>query len=129
MSAELAQLVTTLAEDGLQINIWPTERGYQANVKERASKAWTCTSDPDPLAALLVALRQRAARVCDRTVTGPDDAEEQIDIEDAIAAVDHGELTGTCDCDAGYSNSHDHARSCPSYRAPAVDDTLAGFGL
>ena len=63
MSAELAQMVTALAEDGLQVNLWPTDKGYQANVKERAAKGWTIASDPDPVTALLKALRMRCARI------------------------------------------------------------------
>lgn len=75
MSAELAQLVTALAEDGLQVNLWPTDKGYQANVKERAAKGWTIASDPEPVAALLKALRMRGARIPDRPVVSAAEAE------------------------------------------------------
>lgn len=101
MSAELAHLVAALAEDGLQVNLWPTDTGYQANVKERAAKGWTIASDPEPVTALLKALRMRSARIPDRPVVADADA-HQADIEEAIAAVgdcDHG-IPGNLRCGA-----------------------------
>ena len=114
MSAELAQMVTALAEDGLQVNLWPTDKGYQANVKERAAKGWTIASDPDPVTALLKALRMRCARIPDRTVVAEVDA-QQVDIEEAIAAA-------ASDCQHGIPGN---------LRCGACEemDTMAEFGL
>lgn len=85
MSAELAQHIATIAADGLQINVWPTADGYQANVKERAAPGWTCASDADPVVATLKALRSRAARHPARQVVAEAEP-EQLDIEDAVKA-------------------------------------------
>lgn len=80
-------LIRQLADQNLQINLWKTRSGgYQANVKELAGAGWTCVTDPDPLFALVTALRQRATRHPGREVIG-DPEPEQIDIEDAIARV------------------------------------------
>lgn len=92
MSAELAQLVALIAVDGLQVNLWPTETGYQANVKERGAPGWTIASDPEAVQALLKALRMRNARLPCRKVVADVDA-QQVDIEEAIAAADAVDLT------------------------------------
>lgn len=118
MSAELAHLVANIAPEGLQINIWPTERGYQANVKERAAKGWTCTSDPCPVTALLMAMRMRNARHPARVVVSSEEA-GQIDIEEAIATATTVGAAGDCD------------HGIPGHlRCGACEETdLAEFGL
>lgn len=80
--------IRRLAPEALQVNLWPTERGFQANVKERAGRGWTVVTGEDPIAALTEALRQRAAGLGIREVVSPEDAAPpaQIDIEEAIAA-------------------------------------------
>lgn len=87
MSTFMADMIRTIAPEGLQINLWPLEDGYQANVKETAAKGWTCTKNDDPVEALLQALKLRAARHPGREVVSEAEAMPvQIDIEDAIAA-------------------------------------------
>ena len=85
----LEQTIRQLAEDGLQVNLWPTETGFQANVKERADQNWTTTRDADPVEALRKALWQRATGSHQRQVIGGCEAAgagAQIDLEEAIAA-------------------------------------------
>lgn len=55
----IEQRIRLLAPEGLQINIWPCERGFQANVKERDAAGWTCATESDPIAALEAALNRR----------------------------------------------------------------------
>lgn len=86
MSA-LEQMIRTLAADGVQMHVFPTNVGFQANVKEPGSNGWTCVTLGDAIDALGQALRQRAARSPDRVVL-PLDEPEVIDIEDFIAAAD-----------------------------------------
>jgi len=81
----LEQSIRQLAtEDNIQINLWRTAAGYQANVKETAAKGWTCVTAGDVIEALGTALRQRVAHVPDRLIISEDDM--QLDLEDAIAA-------------------------------------------
>lgn len=114
MSAELAQLVANIAPDGLQINLWPTETGYQANVKERAAPGWTVASAAEPVTALLKALRMRNGRMPDRKVVAASDA-QQVDLEEAIATATAG------DCDHGIPGN------LPCGACEEID--LAEFGL
>lgn len=96
--SSIEQCIRHLTEDGLQIHLWRTPTGYQANVKELGSNGWTCHTAADPIDALGLVLRQRAARVPDREVVVFDEPEvaavpaaadgRQLDIEDAIAADD-----------------------------------------
>lgn len=65
--------IRALAIDSLQINIWPTKNGFQANVKERVGRGWTCVTDSDPIVALAEALRQRVTGASGRTVICDDD--------------------------------------------------------
>lgn len=83
MMMSLDAHITALAPEGLSINIWPCEGGFQANVKERGGNGWTCHTDRDPIYALIEALRQRRHGVASRRVEG-DPQPEQIDIEQAI---------------------------------------------
>lgn len=77
--------IRTLAPGALQINLRPTKRGFQANVKDTSSDGWTCWTEEDPIDALREALRQRTC-VRDHRSVGPAAEPEQVDIEDAIAA-------------------------------------------
>lgn len=126
MSAELAQHIATIAPDGLQINLWPSEKGYQANVKETASRGWTITSDADPVEALLKALRMRVTRHPGRPVAdGKAPKPQQIDLEEAIAAtMSH---SSAVDCAHGVPMS----LPCGACEADAAlqTDPLAEFGL
>lgn len=60
--ADLNCLIAEIAPHGLQINLWAHADGYQANVTEKGSKAWTCTKNADPVTALQQALEQRCLR-------------------------------------------------------------------
>jgi len=98
MIGTLEHMIRNLAPDSLQINIWPSESGFQINVKERASPGWTVVCDEDPVFGLNEALRQKLMSIGRRNVTGLSvppptfvptpvaPVEQQIDIEDAIAA-------------------------------------------
>ena len=83
MTAMLLQFIRTASEDGLQINIWPKDVGFQINVKEQGAAGWTVVSDADPVVGLETALRQRLSRSSARTVITDPEA-VQLDIEDAI---------------------------------------------
>lgn len=86
MSASIAQAIVQMAEEGLQITLWPSEKGYQANVKEQAGRGWTCVSDVDPVKAVERALRQRLSGHALRDVVRQGPAEpEHVDIEVLIA--------------------------------------------
>ena len=74
MSA-IDQHIRALATDGIRIHRWPCAAGYQANVSEPATNAWTCHTAADPVEALATALRMRVARVSDRVVVGSAEAE------------------------------------------------------
>lgn len=94
--ATLEQMIAVIANDALQINIWPRSNGgFQANVKERAGDGWTVVCMDDPVAALREALWQRYSAMTGRhvrefpaaeapAVAEPDAA--QIDIDDVLAA-------------------------------------------
>lgn len=82
----IEHLIRTLAADGVRIHVWPCAAGYQANVSEPGSTAWTCHTAADPIEAVQRAMSLRAARVPDRTVEYGDG--QQLDIEDAIDAAD-----------------------------------------
>lgn len=96
--SSIEQSIRHLSDESIQIHLWRTAAGYQANVKENASSGWTVVIDTDPIAALALALRQRVARVSDREVMVLEDEavvekpaavdDRQLDIEDAIAADD-----------------------------------------
>jgi len=84
--SRVEQSIRDLAPRGLQITIWPRKGGgFQANVKETSLDGWVCETRDDPVHALAEALRQRGC-VGARDVSPPPDAEEQIDIEEAIMA-------------------------------------------
>ena len=83
--SSLEAYIRTLAPGALQINLWPTKRGYQANVKDTSTDGWTCCTEADPIDAVREALRQRACCRDHRSV-GPAVEPEQVDIEEAIAA-------------------------------------------
>lgn len=95
MSA-IEQPIRHLAPSGLRIHLWPCAAGYQANVSEPGTNAWTVFTAADPIDAMATALRQRSARVPDRvveveievTAEEPTDMvdQRQIDIEDYLAA-------------------------------------------
>lgn len=74
--------IRALAEGGVQINLWPCERGFQANVKLRASDGWICSTDTDPVFALSEALRQRVAGMPKAVRPA---AEVQTDLESYLA--------------------------------------------
>lgn len=90
------QLRDLLTRGSLRIHLWATSSGrYQANVSEPGANAWTVVIDDDPVDALALALRQRAARVPDRRIEIWDEdgvvprgnaQPAQIDIEEVIAA-------------------------------------------
>lgn len=87
MTAMLDQFIRSIAEEGLQINIWPAEVGFRINVKERSGDGWTIVAHADPVEGLETALRQRLSRSSLRhVVVDPEPA--QMDIEDAIEAAD-----------------------------------------
>lgn len=91
--------IRELAPDGLQITIWPTKTGFQANVSERGlSGGWTCSTDPDPVEALRTALRLRATGSHGRSVVIEYPVEDQVDLETVIARSpvvdDFGDILG-----------------------------------
>lgn len=103
MSAELAQHIAHCAENGVRIHVWPCAAGFQANIAEQGTQAWTCHTDADPVRALLVALRQFVTRLPDRRVEVMDEVDaavlsstddRTIDMEDYLAADDYEDLLG-----------------------------------
>lgn len=79
----LEQLIRSGAAEGLQINLWPCDAGYQGNVKERGGSGWTVEIRADPVDAIAAALSTRLTKLPSRHVVSD---EEQLDIEAAIAA-------------------------------------------
>ena len=117
----LEQYIDQLGQDGFRLHLWRTVDGWQANVSEPGGAGWTVAMGDSPLEAVHDAMRQRACGVAGRTVTAHDgyvDAprvarEEQVDLEDAIAAAIDDE--GMCViCESGGSG-------CDACR-PADDD-------
>lgn len=86
--SSIEHMIAAAAPQGIQINIWPCERGYQANVKETAGKGWTVSTNEDPVLALADALRHRVGGIATREIVIDPEPEQpkQIDIEEAIAA-------------------------------------------
>lgn len=58
----LVDLLAEASRDGVQIHIWPTGRGYQANVKRKTDEGWTVYTDRDAVVALREALKQRVLK-------------------------------------------------------------------
>lgn len=92
--------IRQLAPDGLRIHIWARKGGgYQVNVSEAGSGSWAVGHGDDPIFALANTLRQRATGAPGRVVNAsdgyvdapkvePEPVAAQVDLEEAIAAVD-----------------------------------------
>lgn len=122
--AYLAQLIGQMAPERLQINLWPTETGFQANVKELQSKAWTCTHHADPVEALLAALKQRVVRHQAR------DARDGVTLPlDGVAAGDDAELAKKYEESTKMRDLPAQIDLEEAIAAKVAGDDLAGFGL
>jgi hypothetical protein len=87
MSAELAQHIRHIAQSGARVHIWPCEAGFQANIAEPGTNSWTVHTRPDPIDALVGALRQFVTRLPDRRVEGIEEPDTQVAPEDDEAEV------------------------------------------
>lgn len=91
------------AQGKMRLNVWHSaERGHQANLANTGD-GWTCHSDRDPLVAIEAVLRVRYGKMLERKRAGLSTegavhpahrGPVQLDIEDAIAAVDVAGLIG-----------------------------------
>jgi hypothetical protein len=90
--SSIEQYITKLGQDGFRFHLWRTRDGWQANISEPGTNAWTCVTLDDPVDATREALRQRACGISSRIVQAHSpqhDApivEHQVDIEEAIEA-------------------------------------------
>ena len=122
--AYLAHLIGQMAPERLQINLWPTETGFQANVKELPSKAWTCTHHEDPVEALLAALKQRIVR--HQTRDGEDGTNVPLD---GVAAADDAELAKKYEGSTKMRDLPEQIDLEEAIAAKVAADDIAGFGL
>lgn len=111
--SRIDHFIRQAADEGLQLHLWRTKSGYQANVKEASAAGWTVVSADDPIDAVVQALAHRATRWRDREVVIEP---EQMDIEDAIASAVADDDEGFCVvCESGGSG-------CDACRPAAADD-------